>query len=319
MSNVTVTIKDVGMLALVVDAGRCLTMQEVGFCVSGAADIRSYHLVNWLCGDPRHSATFEVIGTFSFSVSDTCTIAVGGPDLDLQINDTVATPWQTQQLNAGDTVRVTPARLGTRSYIGIAGKWALPFVGESQSIVVREQAGGLGNEGKPLKADDEIVVDTLAAATHTDRHLEAGEIPDYSLDTPLDMIPGYQAHTFEGWQLPLFLDSEYEVTNQIDRMGYRLKGQPIEPQISTMHSEGINFGAIQLPPDGQPIVMMSDRQTLGGYPKIGCVAEYDIYRLAQAVPGDIVTFARIDIDNARAKWLLRNRLDRQLFEGEQQL
>lgn len=316
MSNITVKIVDSGMLSLVVDAGRSINMQEVGFCVSGAADIRSYHLVNWLCGDPRHSATFEVIGTFCFSVDAACTIAVGGPDFSLHINDSPAQAWQTHQLAAGDSVTVTPAKLGTRSYVGIAGKWALPYVAQSQSIVMREHAGGLNNAGKPLKANDEIVVDTLQAATHTHRHLKDREIPDYSLNAPLEMIPGYQVKTFEGWQLPLFLASEYQVTHQIDRMGYRLKGQPIEPQISTMYSEGINFGAIQLPPDGQPIVMMSDRQTLGGYPKIGCVAEYDIYRLAQAVPGDIVTFSKVDIDNARSKWLLINRLDRQLFEGK---
>ena len=318
MSLVNITIQDAGMLTLVVDAGRSLAMQEVGFCVSGAADIRSYHLVNWLCGNPRHNAVFEVIGSFGMQVSEPCIVATGGPEFTLTVNGQPAAPWQAMALATGDILELCPARLGTRSYIGIAGQWALPLVAESQSIVMREGAGGLNNDGQPIRRHDQISIQTNDKPSRQLRSLLPQAIPDYSLGTVLQMIPGYQYASFEGWQQQLFFSSEYEVTNQIDRMGYRLKGQPIVCDTRTMRSEGINFGAIQLPPDGQPIVMLSDRQTLGGYPKLGCVAEYDIYRLAQAVPGDKVSFAPVDIDNARAQWLLRHRLDQQLFEGESQ-
>lgn len=312
MSSVNITVESAGLLTLVVDAGRQLSAQEQGFCVSGAVDIRTYNLVNWLCANQQHAATFECIGELVFTVDAPLSVAVGGPHVDVLINQQPAPAWQTLHLKAGDELRCGSARTGSKCYVAVTGQWQLPRTQASQSIVMREGVGGLHNDGTPVKAGQ--VYDIKARSMSETREVTAPYIPDYSLGTPLDVVTGYQYHAFAPWQRQLFFASEYTVSNQIDRMGYRLSGQPISCEMRTMRSEGINFGAIQLPPDGQPIVMFSDRQTLGGYPKIGCVAEYDIYRLAQAVPGDTVTFRAVDIDNARAGWLLRDRLERQLFE-----
>ncbi|WP_018981545.1 5-oxoprolinase subunit C family protein [Salinimonas chungwhensis] len=308
-----ITLLNSGLQTLVVDAGRQPQAQEIGFCASGAVDLLSFELVNWLCANPLDTPALECIGEVVFSVSHAMEIAVGGPAVSVQQNGDEVSAWQSINLAAGDTVTVSPRRLGTKSYIGLGGVLDLPAIKGSKTIVTREGVGGIHNDGKSLQKDD-----TLPVAVHSIqamRELEAHEIPDYTLETPLDVVVGYQQARFDNWQQQLFFASEYTVSNDINRMGYRLTGQAIEVEPEEMYSEGINCGAIQFPPDGQPIVMLADRQTLGGYPKIGCVADYDIYRLAQAVPGDVVTFRAIDADNARGKWLLWHRLEELIFDS----
>lgn len=315
MPTTNLVITDPGMLSLVVDAGRDTKAQETGFCASGAIDQLTFELVNWLCGNELDAAALECIGAVTITVDRPLYVAVGGPQVSVEVNQQPAECWQSLSLRAGDSLAVTPARLGTKTYIGLGGKLDLPVVQGSQSIVMREGAGGLRNDGKPLQADDRLAIEPHGQ--DIERHLEKKEIPDYQLNTPLDVVLGYQVAQFSSWQQQLFFASEYAVTNDINRMGFRLKGQAISPASGTMYSEGINCGSIQFPPDGQPIIMLADRQTLGGYPKLGCVADYDLYRLAQAVPGDTVTFTAIDYDNARAKWLLRHRLEELIFDSDE--
>ncbi len=310
-----ISIIEPGLQLLVVDAGRDTHAQEIGFCASGALDQLSFELVNWLCDNALDLPALEGMGEFTLSVNTETVVAVGGPSVSVWQNDKPVALWQSLFLQAGDTLRIKPARLGTKTYVGVGGIIDLPVVQGSKSIVTREGVGGRNNDGASLKKGE--VLRTDLHEHRPQRTLKEHEKPDYALDKPLDVVVGYQHAQFDNWQQQLFFASEYEVTNDISRMGYRLKGQSIAYPETDLYSEGINCGAIQFPGDGQPIVMLADRQTLGGYPKIGCVADYDLYRLAQAVPGDKITFQSISSDNARAKWLLRHRLEERIFESEE--
>lgn len=122
--------------------------------------------------------------------------------------------------------------------------------------------------------------------------------PDYSKEVTLRVILGYQKDAFTDLQVAKFLSSKYTTTDRSDRMGYRLEGPEIKPSIDGILSEGICHGAIQVPADGQPIILLNDRQTIGGYPKIGSVLSLDTGKLAQLTPGSKVSFEAITIDDA---------------------
>ena len=112
------------------------------------------------------------------------------------------------------------------------------------------------------------------------------------------MILGYQQETFDPVQQQLFFSSEYTVSDRCDRMGYRLTGQEVQSSIKGILSEGICHGAIQIPADGQPIVLINDRQTIGGYPKIGSMISSDTARLGQMLPGAKVSFEAVSMEQA---------------------
>ena len=139
------------------------------------------------------------------------------------------------------------------------------------------------------------------------------------------VIPGYQQQAFSAVQQQLFFSSTYKVTDSSDRMGYRLNGPAIKPALDGILSEGICLGAIQVPADGQPIVLLADRQTIGGYPKIGSVLSLDLGKLAQVTPGGTVSFEAISIEQAHNLLVLNQRqFDSTAFEsvdidGEPQL
>ena len=122
--------------------------------------------------------------------------------------------------------------------------------------------------------------------------------PVYQRDIRVRVISGYQSAHFPALQQRRFFGSEFEVSDRADRMGYRLNGPVIKCDIEGILSEGICQGAIQIPADGQPIVLMNDRQTIGGYPKIGSALSLDLHQLGQLTPGAGVQFERIDLQEA---------------------
>jgi allophanate hydrolase subunit 2 len=120
----------------------------------------------------------------------------------------------------------------------------------------------------------------------------------------LGVIPGYQYERFSAVERMKFFSGTYQVSTNIDRMGYRLQGEPINSGSSGIISEGIALGAVQIPADGQPIILLRDRQTIGGYPKIGCVFSLDLARLAQRKPGGRVEFTLLDLAAAENRRVL---------------
>lgn len=303
-SDMAMKIVNAGMQSILVDGGR-YRMQGQGFCASGALDNVAFTLANRLLSQHDCTPAIECLGATEFAALTACSVAVTGPDISVEVNAQQVAPWQTLTLRKGDTLAVSPTRLGTRYYLAIAGTWQVTPVAGSVSTSVRERLGGTQGDGTPLRAGQ-----LLPVAAHDIDNIPPQKLVttiNYSLATPLAVIPGYQWEDFSAVNRALFFSSAYTVSPQIDRMGYRLKGPAVNATTQALRSEAINMGAIQVPADGQPIIMLNDRQTLGGYPKLGCVALADIYRLVQAVPGDTLTFYQTDMATARTQWLLMQR------------
>jgi len=303
-----------GLMSLIIDGGRVGSQQD-GFCQSGPMDETAYRWANFIAFNMDNTPCLEVIGHLSFRVSEACAIAATGRDVTLTVNGKKQQSYATVILKQSDEVTVGSATLGCKAYLAICGNWRVPHIVGSVCTVTREGLGGLCANGKPLQQGQciEINANALTNITHDNlRLLPEALQPSYDLQVPINVIPGYQIDDFDRVAQQLFTSSDYTVTSSIDRMGYRFSGPEVSSSLSNMRSEAIHIGAVQVPPDGQPIVMMRDRQTLGGYPKLGCVNPLDINKLAQAVPGEKVRFAFQNNEAARAQCLLAAARERQI-------
>ncbi|MEX1056617.1 MAG: biotin-dependent carboxyltransferase family protein, partial [Natronospirillum sp.] len=275
-----------GFQTLLQDQGR-QGSQRAGLTEGGAADQHAYRWANKLLDNGNNAACLEILmGQFDATVTDDVLIAVTGADLAFTINGKAAENWSSHWLQAGDKIAFNRPLSGLRAYLAVAGGWQTPQCFGSRSVVIREHLGGL--DGGPIKAGDRLVFNEQQRQAQ--RQLAPQYIPDYQADLTLQVVPGYQYAEFSGLDRRRFTSSRYTISNQIDRMGYRLKGPIIVPKIDGVISEGIAMGAVQVPRDGQPIVLLRDRQTIGGYPKIGCVSSLCCSKLSQRGPGAQVTF-----------------------------
>lgn len=287
-----------GILSLLQDAGR-FGQHQIGLTSGGPMDPVAFHWANRLCANPVDATTIEVsIGGLKLEARRALCLAVTGGEMPLTINGAPAERWQTHVLNAGDTLELGYSQRGCRAYVAVGGGGfdVAPNFGSS-ATVVREGIGGLN--GGALKAGDELACSAAIDHSLIDLwRVPEAERPRYEKQVTLRVIPGYQEHTFSRIQQRLFFHNRFEVSDRCDRMGYRLTGPEVRSSIEGILSEGICLGAIQVPADGQPIVLMNDRQTIGGYPKIGSVLSLDLAKLAQLLPGDGVNFTPITIDCA---------------------
>ena len=248
------------------------------------------HWANRLVQNPVTATTLEVsFGGLDLEAQLATQISVTGGDAVLSINGDEKETWRSHRLQAGDRLSLGFATQLCRSYLAVSGGFqAAPSFG-STATVVREGIGGL-NGGK-LEPGDLL---PCAAASPVDcLRLAEEDRPRYSQQICLRVVPGYQDNHFSRFQQRRFYAGHYTVTERADRMGYRLQGPVIECEIEGILSEGICQGAIQIPADGQPIVLLNDRQTIGGYPKIGSALSLDTARLAQLLPGAMVRFEPI--------------------------
>ncbi|MFM1570609.1 MAG: glutamate cyclase domain-containing protein, partial [Porticoccaceae bacterium] len=192
------------------------------------------------------------------------------------------------------------AKIGIRCYLAVAGGFDIETTFGSCSTVTRESVGGLAGDGSPLSNGDLIPCgETLV---HPPFFSPVQAQPHHLTTAPestrLRVLLGYQQDCFTEQQKKQFFHGQYRISERNDRMGFRLLGPEIKPSIGGILSEGICQGAIQVPPDGQPIVLLNDRQTIGGYPKIGSVLSLDLDKLAQLGPESIVYFEEISIEQA---------------------
>ncbi|GAA0792228.1 biotin-dependent carboxyltransferase family protein [Marinobacterium sediminicola] len=296
---------DPGMLALVQDGGRS-GYQHLGVTTGGPMDEHAFDWANWLLGNPRGAAAVEITyGMLVLEALSDMTFALAGADLDARLNGDPLPPWQTRQVQAGDRLTFGSPVSGLRAYLAFpGGVQAVARLG-SVATVIREKLGGLDGSGQPLRKDDHLL--PVEGGVVEPRTMPDWAIPDYAEPLKMGLIPGYQYESFSAAQRMKFFTSPYTVTSNIDRMGYRLKGEPVISEQSGIISEGIALGAVQIPQDGQPIVLMRDRQTIGGYPKIGCVFSLDLARLAQRKPGDSVEFQLLDVAEAENRRMLYDR------------
>ena len=295
-----------GPLTTVQDKGR-LGYQNLGFSASGAMDRRALRLANLLLDNEENDAVLEVtmVGPkFTFE-SPNCFVLTGA-DLKASLNGQVLETNRVYAAGAGDVVdfpQSFPSR-GTRAYIGFAGGLDLPPLMGSRSTYLKGKMGGL--EGRGLKTGDRL--EFLAPRPQLP-NLEKRRLPeDFETvyggrQVKIRVILGPQEDSFTPEGLKLFLNQLYRVTPNSDRMGSRLDG-PVIPHKgrADIISDGIAFGAIQVPSEGKPIILLADRQSTGGYTKIANVITVDLPKVAQRMVGDEIRFEAVSVEQAQ-QWL----------------
>jgi len=290
-----IRIVDPGPLTTIQDLGRYGHLRS-GVPTSGAMDRFAFVLANRLVGNGDNAAALEctLIG-MRFEVERASALAVTGADMPLTINGSAAPSWQTIALQPDDKVRLGPARTGVRAYVAFGGGIDVPLAMGSRSTYVRGRLGGL--EGRALRKDDRVRL--FDAPMPSLRRTVARAIPDYQGEPTIRVILGPQADRFTPEGIATFLGQPYKLLPQSDRMGARFAG----PRIAHTHghdivSDGIAAGSVQVPGDGQPIVLLADRQSTGGYTKIATVCSFDLARIAQLRPGLSAHFREVSIEEA---------------------
>lgn len=321
----TIRVVRPGVLSTIQDIGRT-GYQHLGVPVAGAMDLWSHRVANALVGNGDGAATLEMTlqGPGLFFEHDHL-IALCGADLAPRIGDEPVPTGCALWVRAGVQLDLGLRLTGCRAYLAVAGGFASPPVMGSRSTYLRGAFGGI--EGRPLRRDDVLPVGRarhpaqVAAARRRLRGAVAVPLrqPGICVRTlrraaVIRVTPGSQCGWFDDTGRARFTGTTYEVGQASDRMGYRLKGaSPLHlPRPREMLSEGVAFGTVQVPPDGNPIVLMADRQTTGGYPKIANVASVDLPVLAQMIPGDRFHFSFIEPAESQRLLLAQEALLQQL-------
>lgn len=289
-----------GLFTLVQDLGRWGHQSE-GVAVSNPMDEFSLRIGNAMLGNDDNAAALEVLlyGPEAVFTNDCC-IAATGADLGLTINGSPAENWRAHKIAAGDRVSLTGATGdGCRAYLCVSGGVDVPLVMGSRATYTKAGLGGF--KGRALQAGDTVPIGSARPGWEKAAGFACPEpfrVTRYR-DEPLYALEGPQEDAFSAEGIAVFYSRPYTVTDEIDRMGYRLDG----PQIARVRgadiiSDGIPFGAVQIPGNGKPIVLLSDRQTTGGYTKIAVVSSWSAAQLAQKLPGETVRFKKISVEEA---------------------
>jgi antagonist of KipI len=309
----SIIIKSAGMLTTVQDQGR-YGYQRYGMPVSGAMDIFSYELANLLVGNKVHEACLETTITGpEILFTDAGAVALCGADMGPLKNGMPVSMNKTIKIESGDMLSFRGLKNGCRCYIAFAGGINVPPVMGSRSTYLRAKTGGFG--GRALSPGDELALGV------SEKEIRILEIPGklllpFKSSQTIRICPGPEINRFGLEGIQKLLTSEYTVTDHSDRMGYRLAGNIIKHKSSNADiiSAGISAGTIQIPGDGQPVILMADRQTTGGYSRIANVISADLTLLAQMIPGDHIRFREISLKEAQSLYIAREKILRELFK-----
>ena len=282
-----------GILTTVQDFGRKGFM-KYGTPASGVADRFAAETANLLVGNDPGAALLETaLFRLELLALTDLVIAVTGGNLTPTINRNPLPMWRSVLVRAGDRIAFRGRKTGFRAYLAVQGGFSGEEYLQSRSVFVR------GLMGQPLQTKAVLETEEVGAPNLRQRILPPEMIPDCSQRKPLRVILGPQDDRFTPRGVETFLSSEYKVSGQSDRMGYRLEGPKIEHvKEADIISEGIARGAIQVPGDGQPIILLWDAQVSGGYTKIANVITPDQDSLAQTMPGETLCFQKVSLEEA---------------------
>ena len=298
-------------LCSIQDLGR-MSSQHLGFSASGAADEYAFLFANYLLGNnlvknssgtsPNNAALEITLGQITFKAEQHCTIAITGADCSVCINEKPIQNWHVHQLNAGDIISFALPKSGLHTYLAIAGGIQSKSWLNSQTQTSTESALGFSapmikiGSTIPLGEHSTINVNTINAANN----LSIKKLtPSHFYTAPnslltLRFIPQSLYENIDNESQEIFCEHTFTVSTDINRMGYRLSALPTNVIINTPSnpklSKPVTYGTIQLPSNNQPIVLMKERQTIGGYPVLGCVIQTDLFKLSQLRPGNKVKF-----------------------------
>ena len=285
-----------GLLTTVQDFGRVGVMKN-GFTQNGVMDRYSMTVANRLCGNCDSAPVLEmtVLGiTAKFTQS--AVICLSGADFGASLNGKPIRTNKAYKVSGGDILSMGAAKNGMRSYLAVSGGIVGEYVFGSASTNLKFAFGG--HCGRKLQSGDVLAVGSGAFSLE---NIEKWEIPEnqYDKNAVLRVVLGPQADMFTDDDVKLFLSQKYEVTAQSDRMGIRLSGEALKSKNGMdIISDGIVFGSIQIPNSGEPIILMADHQTTGGYAKIATVISVDLARAAQLCAGDSVKFESVTVKEA---------------------
>ena len=306
-----ILIQEPGLFTTVQDEGR-YGYQQFGVTPSGPMDARSFHIANLLVGNDLGEGALEM--TFqgpTMKFEEANVVAVTGADMKPTLNGKPVPMYEAFAVEKDDVLKFQFAMNGSRGYVAFAGGLDIPLLMESKSTLASKGLGGV--DGRKLQKEDHI---GFTAPKKELPHMESRKVakPEFpNKEVVLRVIRGPQDDCFSEEEIRRFFWYGFKVTNEFDRMGCRLeRSEPVKHlQDGNIISDGIACGSIQVPTNGQPIILLADRQTVGGYTKIGTVISVDLSKLAQAKPGMDVRFVEVSLELAQDLYI------RELEEMEQ--
>ncbi|MDW0115252.1 5-oxoprolinase subunit C family protein [Sporosarcina saromensis] len=310
-----ITVMKAGLQDTIQDLGR-YGYQKFGVIVGGVMDPYSHRIANLLVGNEEHMATLEMtlVGPHLLMEQD-LVIAICGGDLQPSIDGERVPMWKPVFVQKGSVVKFGAALAGSRAYLAVAGGFDVPDVLNSRTTYLKARIGGY--EGRALKKADKLATGKpLGIGAFVYKRLQTSEVslPFRSTDWKIasKLLPNlskhYEIRVMRGRQYDLFTEESqqrfwqepFTVSSQSDRMGYRMSGPTLTLKVSAeLVSEAVTYGSIQVPSDGNPIILAADKQTTGGYPKIGQIASVNFTKLAQAKAGDQLTFTEVTIEQSQ--------------------
>jgi antagonist of KipI len=320
-----------GLLSTVQDLGR-YGFQKFGVIVSGSMDPIAHRISNWLVGNDENEAVIEMTLTGPvLEFQENCLISICGGDLSPSIGGDPVPLWRSILVKKGSILKFGGCKSGTRAYLAIAGGIDVPSVMKSRSTYLRAGIGGFEGrnlnagdtlEASPLRQNSKDIMDYLIpyledkTFTEIDWSISSEFIAIHRSRKVVRVIEGPEHNLFTEKSRQAFFGDPFKVSPQSDRMGYRLQGPQLSlKQATDMISEAVTFGTIQVPSDGNPIILLADRQTTGGYPRIGQVASVDLPLIAQTKPGEELSFTAITHEEAQKLLIDREKQLRHLKQG----
>lgn len=305
MSGPALEVISPGLFTTLQDRGRA-GFQELGMPVAGALDMLGLAMANALCGNPPETAALEIryLGPTLLAAAERVRVALAGPIQAEMLPADGGAPrpvpaYASVTLRRGDRLRTGTTGGAAVAYLAVAGGFDLPPFMGSLSTYTRAALGGL--DGRALREGDRLPLHPGAAAATPDLMLDAKAAEALYGDGPVRVVLGPQDDRFTPEGIETFLAQAYVVTQEADRMGVRLDGPAIaHVRGADIASEGIANGAIQVPGNGKPIILLADRQTTGGYTKIATVISADLPRLGRVRPGEELRFTAVAVAEAEA-------------------
>jgi antagonist of KipI len=319
---VNISVLNSGLLTTIQDLGR-YGYQKYGVIVSGAMDTYAMRFANILVGNNENEGVLEItlVGP-SLKLEKGTLFSITGGNISPTINGRKISLGRPVYLNEDCVLNFGHCVAGCRSYLAIAGGFDVPEVMGSKSTYLRAQFGGYN--GRVLQKGDILNIGAKSEKSNkiikkleetnkkddfiiTSWYVKESVVEEYN-SAIIRVFPDRQFNDISDESIKKFYNSKFTINNKSDRMGYRLNGEKIELKVKLeMISEEVSIGTIQIPPDGNPIILLADRQTTGGYPKIAHVASVDIQKIVQLKPNDSITFKQISLKEAEKLYFEREK------------
>lgn len=286
-----------GIFTLLQDKGR-FKFTHLGVSNSGLLDEYAGFWAHKLLDNELNTNLLEIaFSNVEFKATIDTVISITGAYCEFFINGIIKPTWQSYNIKKGDVLTIGKFTSGSRVYLAVKNGFEIPKEFGSNSTSIKEKLGGINGE----KIQNNAYLPCKNYKNIIERRVSEEFLPTYEKEIILRVILAYQEESFPKDEKDKFFSSTYTITPDFNRMACKLSGEAIHSNLNGIISEGISFGAIQIPKDGQPIILLKERQTIGGYPKIGSVLNIDCFFLAQAKIGTKIKFEQISIKEAQEK------------------